>query len=544
MADDVVGYHTQRLETLRTNRGTWEAQWEEAAERLVPAHKNTFFGRNYGTSWQAGQKNTEKMYDATAALALQRFTAVFESIATPKNQLWHRLVPTDPQLRKNRQVRKYMDQLNQLLSQHRYRPTANFVGQIQKSYMSYGAYGNGTLFVDEHQQRTGLRYKNLHLGETYYDENHQGTVDTMYRVFSLKPRQILQQFDEKDVPDSIKDAAKNANTAEQDKEILHVITPRAEFDPQRRDGKGMPIASLYILKETNDKLSEGGYRTWPAPVMRYMQFVNETYGRGPAQLALPAIKVLNAEKKTVLKQGHRVVDPVLLAYDDGATGAFNMRSGAFNAGAVNAQGRPLVHPLPTGNIAVGQELMNDERAVINDAFLITLFQILVESHTMTATEVLERAREKGMILAPTAGRLESEFLGPLIERELDVLDSLGLLPAPPPILLEAGAEFTIEYDNPMARMVRAEDASGFMRSLQFALDVFNATGNPEPLDWFDFDTAVPAIQEIHGAPTEWTTTMEQVQQVRAQRAQEAQEQKAIDAAPAVASLAKTQEGGQ
>jgi hypothetical protein len=138
-------------------------------------------------------------------------------------------------------------------------------------------------------------------------------------------------------------------------------------------------------------------------------------------LVLPSLKVLNEEKKTVLKQGHRVVDPVLLAHDDGVLDNFSMRGGALNYGGVTAEGRPLVHTLPTGNIAIGKELMDDERMVINDAFLVTLFQILTETPEMTATEVIERTREKGALLSPTMGRQQSEYIGPMIEREVDLL---------------------------------------------------------------------------------------------------------------------------
>ena len=257
---------------------------------------------------------------------------------------------------------------------------------------------------------------------------------------------------------------------------------------------------------------------------------------------LPAIKVLNEEKKTVLKQGHRVVDPVLLAYDDGAVGTFSLRAGAVNPGGVNAQGRALVHALPTGDIMIGKELMDDERQVINDAFLITLFQILVDNPQMTATEVLERAREKGMLIAPTAGRLQAEFLGPMIEREIDLLETQGLLPPVPGILAEAGAGFMVEYDAPMSRMARAENAAGFVRALDLAVEFFKVTQNPEPLDWFNFDVAIPAIQDIQGAPTAWTHTPEEVKKIRDKRNSAAETQQMIDAAPAAASVMKTASG--
>ena len=539
--DDRVQFHTQRLETLRADRGNWEAQWEEAAERLIPAHKSSFQGRGMNAAYTPGQKNTEKMFDATAALALSRFASVMESLATPQGQQWHRLVPTEDGLRKNRQVRLFMDEVNRLLFRYRYRPKANFVGQMQKTYNGYGAYGNGFLFADATPDEPGIRYKNLHLGECYVLENHQGIVDTLYRVFFLKPREIIQQFGEDNVPESIKKAASQANQLNQPFEIIHAIFPREESERRRRkDARGMPFASLHILLQENAILGESGYNSFPASLARYTQYTNEVYGRGPAQMVLPAIKVLNEEKKTVLKQGHRIVDPVLLAHDDGAVGTFSLRPGAINAGGVNSQGRPLVQPLPTGNLVAGQELMNDEREVINDAFLITLFQILVETPSrMTATEVLERTREKGMLIAPTAGRLQAEFLGPLIEREVDLLEQQGLLPPIPPALAEAGGGFTVEYDAPMSRMARAENAAGFMRSLSMAIEFFNATQDPAPLDWFNFDEAMPAIQDINGAPVAWTSTPDEVAEKRQQRAQAAEQQQAIDAAPAMASAMKT-----
>jgi hypothetical protein len=278
-------------------------------------------------------------------------------------------------------------------------------------------------------------------------------------------------------------------------------------------------------------------------VTRYTQASGEVYGRGPAQWVLPAIKLLNEEKKVVLKQGHRNVDPVLLVHDDGVLDGFSMRAGALNKGGVNAEGKVLVHPLPVGNIAVGDKLMDMERAIINDAFLISLFQILIDSPQMTATEVLERAREKGMLLAPTAGRMQSEFLGPMVERELEVLSRQGLLPPIPPILSESGGEYTIEYDSPMSRMARAEGAAGFMRTWQTAAEYVKVTGDPTPLDHFNLDNAVPDLIEINGAPVRWTRTADEIAAIRAKREEAAQTQQMIDAAPGAAQMIKAMPKG-
>jgi hypothetical protein len=300
----------------------------------------------------------------------------------------------------------------------------------------------------------------------------------------------------------------------------------------------MDFASYYIAIEGHTTLEEGGYQTFPYSISRYYQVGGEIYGRSPAMDVLPAIKTLNEEKKTILKQGHRAVDPVLLAHDDGVLDGFNLTPGAINAGGVSADGRPLIHTLPVGNIAVGKDLMDDERAVINDAFLVTIFQILVETPQMTATEVMERVKEKGILLAPTIGRQQSEYLGPMIERELDLLAQQGLLPPMPPELIEAKGEFKITYDSPLTRAQRAEEASGVMRTIESVLQVVNITQNPEPLDHFNWDNVVPEIADIHGVPAHWLASPEEVAQRRAGRAKQAESEAAMRAAPGTAALMK------
>jgi hypothetical protein len=540
---DITQFHLQKLDTLRSERGNWEVQWEEAASLVIPSHRNSFQSRGMDNAFGAsGQKKTELQFDANASIACQRFSAVMESLSMPQNSTWHLLKPVDKLLMRNRAARRFFDDLNEVLFSYRYRPAANFVGNSQQVFMGMGAYGNGILFIDKPEDQKGLRYRNLHLGECYFVENHAGIVDTLYRPFRLSARQIKQMFVPPGdaIPEAVEEAAKNPSQAEKKFEILHCIYPRADYDPRRVDPKGMAFASLYIFCQNKQLIRESGYNSFPAPTARYTQAPGEVYGRGPAQWVLPAIKLLNQEKKAFIKQAHRVLDPVLLAHDDGNLGGFSLKPGHLNPGGLNKDGKRMVDILPTGNLALSDKIMEMETSVIKDAFLITLFQILIDSPQMTATEVLERAREKGMLIAPTAGRFQAEFLGRLIERELDLLFQQGLVPPLPPILQDVeAAEYKIEYDSPMSRMQRAEKASGFMRALSTAAEYAKMTGDMEPLDHLNFDAAMPEILDINGAPAAWTRSKEEVEARRASRAEAQQAQQMIDAAPAAASVMKT-----
>ena len=534
--DKIAQEVVKRYERLKGDRGTWEEHWEEVADRVLPRYSETFQTPDSGIT--RGEKRTEKMFDSTAALALERFAAVMESMLVPRNQKWHRLTPSDPALMKDRQARLWFEQATETLFKYRYAPRANYASQMHEVFIGLGAFGTAAMFPDAHDDG-GLRYQAINLRSIYFDLNHQGIVDTSLRKFTLTARQIMQRQENgrfQNVGDDVAKAAKESG--DKKFEIIHCVKPRTDYGMDRADSKGKPWGSYYVLVEGHVLLSEGGFDTFPYPISRYVTGPGEIYGRSPAMMALPAIKVLNEQKKTMLKQGHRVVDPVLLTHDDGILDTISMRPGAVNPGGVNASGQRLVHELPTGNLAAGQELMDMERSVINDAFLVTLFQILVETPAMTATEVLERTREKGMLLAPTMGRQQSEMLGPMIERELDLLAKQGLLPEMPPALLEAEGEYEVEYDSPLSRSQRAEEAGGWLRTLEAAIAFANATQNISVLDNFNADVIYRNLADINAVPASWLNGEEQITALRQSRAQQAEMQQMVEAAPAAAGVMK------
>jgi hypothetical protein len=308
----------------------------------------------------------------------------------------------------------------------------------------------------------------------------------------------------------------------------------------RKDYKGMEYESIYISIEGRKIVKRGGYAGFPYAISRYYQAPNEAYGRSIAMDVLPSLKTLNEQKKTMLKQGHRVVDPVLLAHDDGVIDGFSLQPGAINAGGVSSEGRLLIQPLPTGNVQAGFEVMKDERDLINDSFLISLFQVLTENPQMSATEVLERTREKGILLAPTIGRQQSEYLGPMIDRELDLLSAMGKLPPQTPLMREAKGQYKTVYDSPITRTMKAEWAAGAQRTVQTLMELAQATQDPSYLFYIDFDEAAPIIASINGTPASWIRSKDDVAKLKQAHAQQQQQQQAIQAAPAAAGVMKAQ----
>ena len=528
MADSRADEAIRRQEKMWADRSIFEQHWREIAERILPR------GDHFRVNRQPGDKHTEKVFDATGNLALDRFAAAMESMLTPRTQRWHKLSIQDEKLNNDPAVRAYLDEVTQRLFNARYAPNANFASQANEVYISLGAFGTGGMFIDESVGR-GLRYRSIHLSELFIQENHQGVIDTVHRKFNFTARQAVQAFGIDRVSERIKTAYEKQ--PEQTFEFLHCVKPNEEVKPGRRDYRGMEFASYYISVADRDIVQEGGYRAMPYAVGRYVTGPKEIYGRSPAMTVLPDIKMVNEMSKTVIRAAHKIIDPPLLLQEDGALQAFDLRPGALNYGGVNDQGQQVVHALQTGaRVDIGLDMMEQRRKVINDAFLVTLFQILVDAPQMTATEAMLRAQEKGALLAPTMGRQQSEFLGPLIAREIEILAKAGQLPPMPDAMLEAGGEVEIEYVSPLNRAQRAEEGVAIMRTLEAVTPL--AQFDPNVLSVFDPMAIARELADINGVPQKVLRTEEQIEAMEAQKAQAAQAAALMQAAPIASGVVK------
>jgi hypothetical protein len=527
---DTPAHIIKRYDALFSSRSTWESHWREIDERISPTPD--YFGRNTPTP---GQKRTERVFDSTATLALNRFAAAMESMLTPRTQKWHGLTTKQKELQDNEEVKLYCEQLTDILFSVRYNPKANFASQSYEVYRSLGKFGTGALFVDDYIGQ-GIRYKSIHLSELFIAENSYGIVDTVFRRFRYSAYQAVHAFGEEKLPDSIKAACKD--NPDQMFDFIHAVYPNEEYRKDKKDSKAMKFKSCYVAVDSKTLVRESGYRTMPYCVSRYITNSNEEYGRSPAMDVLPDIKMLNEIAKTTIRHARMLAEPPLLLPEDGELMGASLAPGALTFGGVNGAGQQMVHPLQVGgDLGLAEYLTKDRRELINNAFLVTLFQILVDTPNMTATEAMYRQQEKGALLAPAMGRQQSEMLSPMIERELDILSQAGMLPPMPEILQQAGGLLDINYTSPLSRAQKSEEGVAILNTIQSLTGM--AQLDPSVIKSFNFVEAVNKLCEINGVPQSILYTPEQVEAMKAQEAQQQQLQQMMQAAPILAQTGKT-----
>lgn len=521
-----------RQAALETRRANWDSLWSEVARRVMP------YGDDFDTRHAPGTNRSEQQYDSFPMLALSRFAAALESGLTPRTAMWHHLATGEDEIDENVEVKRYLEALNNRIWRTRYAATSNFSNQAHELYQLLGAFGTGCMLIED--AGNGVRYKSIHTGEIYIAENSHGIVDTIHRKFEMTARQAMQTFG-KEAPEKIHKAVAKGHTEDQFC-FLHVVMPREDYDPERLDAQGKPFTDTYVFLDDRSIIKDDGFYEMPFACPRYVTSSRETYGRSPAINLLADVKMLNNMRYTTIEAANLTIDPPMLLIDDGIMSEFRMEAGARNYGGVDSEGRQLVHPLQTGaDIGLGLEMIQDTKHQIDDGFLGAYFRVLLENPNMTATQALLLAQQQGQMTAPVVGRLQTEFLGPLIRRESGILHRQGKHPPMPEVLAEwlASEEqpLGIDYESPMTRAARSEDAVAILRTFESLAPM--AQVDPTVYARFNVSEVAQILADVNGVPAKALYTDDEMEAKKAQQEQAQALGQILEAAPIAAETAKT-----
>lgn len=523
---------------LKSERSQLDGLYQEIAKRVWPDY--AVFHRSHTNSSEGGNRSFE-LFDATGAVALDRFASALMKMTAPSNRRWHKLTIDSERLKQSAAAKAWLEHLTDVLFRRRYAKQSNFATQYLECCKTIGAFGPMATIIDEMFDRESgrfvNRYKALHLSTTFFTEDAWGRIDGATRLVPMTATQMAQRFGEKALPEKIRAAITSPSQALrlQKWEVIHAIQPSQQVsDPVR----GFAYSSHYVCREGGCVLQEGGYRTLPIAASRFSTMPGEKYGRSPAMLVLPSLKMLNEMKKTWLRAAHKAADPPLLAHDDGVMSTLQNRPGGVTFSGLDDQGRELVKPMyQAQRLDWAREALDDERKPINDVFLVTLFQILAEEpRSQTATEVVERAAEKATLLSPATERIQSEYHGVCIDREIELAVEAGDVEPMPDDVAEQWTTLKVEYLGELAQAQKADEVAGIMRAAEVA-PAFAAV-DPASVRGVKWAKAFQRVTEGFGMPQEFLATEDEMQAVEDQAQQEQMAAMLAQGAPAAAMAAK------
>ena len=520
-----VGELIRRHDQLAAERLPLEQHWQEIAELVNPMRAD--FTLPLGGR-APGDKRLQKQYDGTAALAAEQLAAGLWGMITNSSNEWFSLQAQDHNLNQEYGVRRWLDQASRRMRDAFAAHGGRFYSRVMDLYADLVCFGTGVFYVEEMVGRQAVHYSCRPLMECFIAENDWGEVDTVIRKFSWTARQAVQRWGQ-----NCGDKIIRATEQEPDRKFtfLHAVMPRSDIDSRRLDARGKAWASYYICLEEKRLLAEGGFHEFPYMVPRWSTRSRGVYGDSPAMLALADVKMLNTMSKTMIIGAQKAVDPPLLAADENAVRGIRTTPGGIIYGGLDANGRRLYEPLVSGgNLNLGLEIEEQRRTAIREAFFYSLM-LLVQQPNQTATEVLVRQEEKLRLMGPHLGRLQCEFLDPLIERQYNIMARAGAF-APMPLIMQQTSGVRVEYVSPLARAQKSSEGSAILRAVEALAPL--AQLDPSVMDNIDTDAYARAILDAFGAPARILRDPQAVQELRDNRQQQQGVQKMLGAAVPVA----------
>jgi hypothetical protein len=298
-------------------------------------------------------------------------------------------------------------------------------------------------------------------------------------------------------------------------DIIHAIYPRSKAT-KKRGYKGHKWVSQYILVCEKMDLEVEGFMEFPYVVPRWSKKSGETYGRGPGEKALPEAKVLNKMTEVTLVGAQKVIDPPLQAPDDGFVLPLYTTPGGLNYYRAGSDDR--VEPIfNDSRIDFGFQTVEMKQKQIRAAFYSDQLK-LREGPQMTAAEVNERTEQALRFLAPMLGRMQAEFLQPLIERVYNIMDRRGMIPQAPVEL--SNVPLKVQYVSVVAMAQRTSELTGIQRFFQNIAPI--ASADPAAFDVINADRATKYVAGLVNLPQEFINSEKEVADRRQQRAQQQQ----------------------
>lgn len=477
-------------------------------------------------------KAVAEIFDSTGMDAKRVLDASIMAGMTPANAQWLQIEVTGA----DDDGEQWLDIASRDLWNFIHQSNYNAEGADTFSTMTGG--GWGVLFIDEDRENGGFLFEQWPMGQCWIRSSRAGgPIDIVHRCYKLSAEQIVNKFNlpGDSVPPEIVEAAEKEPTKKFD--LLHVIQPRQKYAVNARLAKNMPVASFHILVDGKKLIRESGFHEMPCVVPRWKKIPDSFYAVGPVLDALPDVRTLNYIVKMEYANLDLAVAGMWIAEDDGVLNPRTVRVGARKIIVASS-----VESMKALSPATNFQLADNRIVALQSQVRRTLMAEQlgpIGSPVMTATEVIQRMNLIRQLLGPTYGRLQDEFLQPLVVRCFGIAYRAGALGVAPDSI--AGRPFSVKYKNPLARAQQMDDVQAIER-LMGDMQVMAQT-DPTILDVVDTDEATRVVAQGLGVPAQIVRTPDQVTEYRKRKQAAAQAEQQAQAGMQAASDLSSQVGG-
>jgi hypothetical protein len=495
-----------RYEKAKSKRENFVPLFEECYEYTLPQRESF-----YATA--AGERRDDKIFDETAVVGIQEFASRLQAGMVPNFARWADLVAGSEVPKDQREaINNDLDEVTDFVFEAIH--NSNFGSETHESFLDL-AVGTGTLACEEGDSVNPIVFSAIPLPQMVIESGPDGRVDGQYRERrEIRFSDIEFMYEDATLDQRIVQNAKTDKTTTIIEMVLRDRTSRNE-----------EVYNFYAIENSTKTIvyqeEMRGVGSNPFIVFRWGKAAGEDYGRGPIVNALSAIKTTNLTIELVLENAQMSISGIYQMEDDGVTNVDTIQlvPGTIIPKAQGSRGLEAVQA--AGRFDVAQLVLNDMRHNIKMA----LYNEMLGDPNRTpasATEIAERMADLSRRIGSAFGRLQYEFVNPVLQRVVYILRKRGLIELP----TVNGREVKIRPISPLAQAQANEDITSVARWLELVGGSFG----PEMLNILidSVETSV-YLGKKYGVPDTLIRDEEQRKQLM-QMAQEMAQQQAQQAA--------------
>lgn len=516
-----------KLELAISDRANFDRHWQDVADLVAPSRE--FLEHPDSIRISQGQQRNTRIFNDAAPGALTDFAGQMHGMLSNPAIRWFELRLVEGE--GTHEEQKWMRLATNAMLAYFDNPASGFPTASHEVYLDLGAFGTAVCQVGP-PKNDWLRFSARSLSCTWYLDDDEGLITDVFRASRFRLRDMAVEFGA--LTPELAEAAKSATGSEQRETVIHHVFANRDRDPTIPTNLHMPWGSRYFVHSKKTQLSISGFLENPYLTPRWSKMAEETYGRGPAMVALPGIKGANAMSRDQLIAGELRVRPPINVFANSVQGTLSLVPGAINY--LKQGTRDFPSPLATGaDPATGDAMIERAEKKIERQFFQDALRVPDKTH-LTVDQIRALLIQNLVRTSPIFSRVVAEWLWPSIQRVFDWMLESSLraisegrqpfFPAPPRSLI--GRPLRPFFTSPLAQSQRQAESQNIQEGFQLA--ALAAQVDPAAMLNLDTDVLVRLGWSLRNADPRVLRTPQKVAALRRKREEdEAQAAQADDA---------------
>jgi hypothetical protein len=411
----------------------------------------------------------------------------------------------------------YLNRVTEILHTELFKPSCNFILEINETIMSWAGFGTCCIYSEWNGDLLALNFKDWDVANFRFGVDARGFPNRCWIQWEYTALQAYQLFGDNAGPQVI-EAAKDAKRQSDKFAFIWRIRPRQNRSFRYSDRQNYAYERVCVNKKECVTVDEGGYRSFPYHISRWLITSAEKWGYGQGVYGLSADKELQEQKKALMLCANLANNPPRQSLSS-FEGPPRVYPGANNI----VEEMNSIQALDTrlaGNFPITKDTLEMTKQDLRTIFFDKVFAPLDEltGDRRTRLEIAERIKAGYQQVVLPATRFYNECLTPLIERCVNLLLRNYRIPAPPPEL----RGFKVEYLGRLALALKEQHSDALMRFAEFAMQMEQVVPN-FTVDTINVDRAGRNMATIFGVSESDLNSPEERDALRQKRQQEQQQ---------------------